>query len=118
MNVGIKLKRNKILDSLKRMNVVYSDRFSGVRIQLFKDKMVLILVNPDLGEAMDEIDIMYDGDDLEVGYNVRYLIDAIDVIKEDDILFEIKDESGPGIIRSTENDEYICVVMPIKLRKD
>jgi len=110
--------RKQILHALRRMSVMSSDRFSGVKIKLENNKMSLDSTNPDVGEAHDEITVDYAGDMFEVGYNVRYLIDAIDVISNDEIIFEARKERGPGVIRPAGNDGYMCVVMPIKIRKD
>jgi DNA polymerase-3 subunit beta len=114
----IQINRDKMLRSLKRMSVMSSERFSGVKIEVAGDKVLLSSINPDVGEAKDEIDISYQGENMTVGYNVRYLIDAIDVIHEDTISLMMRGKEGPGVIQPTENKNYMCIVMPIKLREE
>lgn len=116
--VKILLDKNQILHSLRRMSVMSTERFSGVKIDVYDQRMVLTSTNPDVGEAKDEIDVSYNGDLLEVGYNVKYLIDAMDPINDDIISFEMRSDNGPGVIRSSNNRDYMCIVMPINLRKD
>jgi len=116
--VVLKVEKSQLLHALRRMSVMSSDRFSGVKIRLENNKMFLDSTNPDVGEAHDEITIDYTGDIFEVGYNVRYLIDAIDVISDDEIIFEVRKDRGPGVIRPAGSDGYMCVVMPVKIRKD
>lgn len=116
--VIVHLDKEKVLHSLRRMSVMSTEKFSGVKIQLYDNRMLLTSTNPDVGEARDEIDISYNGDMLEVGYSVRYLIDAMEPVDGDVVSFEMRTGDGPGIVRSAGNDQYICVVMPIKLRKD
>ncbi|MCK4534515.1 MAG: DNA polymerase III subunit beta [Syntrophobacterales bacterium] len=116
--VEIQLDKNQILHSLRRMSVMSTERFSGVKIEVYNQRMVLTSTNPDVGEAKDEIDVSYNGDPLEVGYNVRYLIDAMEPIDENIVSFEVRGDEGPGVIGSAENRDYMCIVMPVKLRKD
>jgi len=116
--IEIRVDKHQILHSLKRMDVMSSDRYSGVKIELAENKMILNSTNPDVGEANDEIDISYEGVGFEIGYNVKYLIDAIDVIGENLISFEMRNNEGAGIIRPAGTDNYMCVIMPIKLRRD
>jgi len=113
--IDVTLNKDEMLHSLKRMGVISSERFSGVKIQLTDHKMVLSSINPDVGEAQDELTVDYSGKDLEMGYNVKYLIEAIDVIGERDISFEMRESHGPGIIRSFGNDSYKCIIMPLRL---
>ena len=77
--------------------------------------MILNSTNLDVGEAMEEIDITYSGDDIDVGFNVNYLIDAISVINGDNILFEVGQGLKPSVIKSAESDNFLCIVMPLKI---
>jgi len=116
--VEVQLDKDQILHSLRRMSVMSTEKFSGVKIEVYDHRMVLTSTNPDVGEAKDEIDVSYNGERLEVGYSVRYLIDAMDPIDGDVVSFEIRSGDGPGVIRSAGSDVYMCVVMPIKLRTE
>lgn len=116
--VEIQLDKNQILHSLRRMSVMSTERFSGVKIDVSDKTMVLTSTNPDVGEAKDEIDVSYSGNPLEAGYNVRYLIDAMDPVDESIVSFEVRSGDGPGVIRSAGKMDYMCIVMPVKLRKD
>jgi DNA polymerase-3 subunit beta len=107
--------KNTFLHSLRRMSVISSDRYSGVIISLFNDRMVLNSTNPDVGEANDEIEVSYQGEERSVGYNVTYLIDAIDVIDEEWVDLEIGLAMKPAVIRAVGNENYFCIVMPLKL---
>jgi len=107
--------REKVLHALRRMSVISNDRYSGVIITLGNNLMVLNSNNPDIGEANDEIEVTCGAEELAVSYNVNYLIDAIEVIDEDDVSFEINAGMKPGVIRGVGNDDYLCIVMPLKL---
>lgn len=116
--IEVRVDKKQIMQSLRRMDVMSSERYSGVKIELADNKMVLNSINPDVGEANDEIDVSSGGASLEIGYNVKYLIDAIDVIDEHTVSFEMRDNEGAGIIKAGGTDAYMCIIMPIKLRRD
>lgn len=109
------LDRELFLHSLRRMNVVSSERYNGVILSLSKEKMILNSTNLDVGEAMEEVDIVYSGDDIDVGFNVNYLIDAISVINEENILFEVGIGLKPSVIKPLKIDNFLCIVMPLKI---
>jgi DNA polymerase-3 subunit beta len=107
--------KNTFMHALRRMSVISSERYSGVIITVSNDRMVLNSTNPDVGEANDEIEVSYQGEERSVGYNVTYLIDALDVIDEEWVDFEIGMAMKPAVIRAVGNENYFCIVMPLKL---
>jgi DNA polymerase-3 subunit beta len=113
--VVIGLEKDKLLHALRRMSVISSERYNGVIITLSNNKILLNSTNPDVGEATDEIDVAYQGEERSVGYNVSYLTDAIEVIDEGQVAFEIGAGMKPGVIRAADKEDYFCIVMPLKL---
>lgn len=113
--VIVHFERDQVLHALKRMNVISSERYSGVVLTLTEDKMVLTSTNPDVGEARDEIDVSYREQELVVGFNVKYLIDAIEVLDEEKVIFELGQGMKPGIIKSAGNNNFVCIIMPLKI---
>jgi DNA polymerase-3 subunit beta len=113
--IGVVLEKESFLHALKRMNVVSSERYSGVILSFSEGKMTLNSTNLDVGEAMEEIDIVYKGDDIDVGFNVNYLIDSISVINQDSILFEVGQGLKPSVVKPAEGDNFLCIVMPLKI---
>jgi len=107
--------KDAFVHALRRMSVIASERYSGVIIAVSNGRMVLSSTNPDVGEANDEIEVSYQGEDRSVGYNVNYLIDAIDVIDEGWVEFEIGVAMKPAVIRAVGNANYFSIVMPLKL---
>ena len=111
----LRFNKNIVLHALKRMNVMSSDRYNGVIMTLTENRLVLNSTNPDVGEANDEIEVSYEGEELRVGYNVNYLIDAIEVVDDAEVLFEMRAGMKPGVVRTVGDDYYACVVMPLKV---
>jgi DNA polymerase-3 subunit beta len=109
------VKRDEFLHSLRRMSVISSERYNGVILTLSNGRVVLNSTNPDVGEAKDEIEVSYEGEERSVGYNVTYLADAIEVIDEERVDIEIGVAMKPAVIRAVGNENYYCIVMPLKL---
>lgn len=111
---SIQFERDAALHALRRMSVISSERYSGVIIKLMEGKIILNSTNPDVGEANDEIEVT-GGGELEVGYNVNYLIDAIEAVDEKKVVFEIGTGMKPGVVRPAENDQFFCIIMPLRI---
>ncbi len=109
------VQKDEFLHSLRRMSVISSERYNGVILTLSNGKVVLNSTNPDVGEAKDEIEVSYEGEERSVGYNVTYLADAIEVIDEERVDLEIGVAMKPAVIRAVGNENYYCIVMPLKL---
>ncbi len=112
---SVQLDKEQFLHSLRRMSVMSSEKYSGVKIRVIENKMILNSTNPDIGEANEEIDISYKGEEIEVVYNVGYLIDAVQVIGGDRILFDMRPGLRPGVISEAGNEGYLCIIMPLKM---
>ncbi len=111
----VKIARSVIMESLKRVSLVSSDRSNSVRLELTKDLLRVSSQNPDMGEASEEIPVDYSGPDLKIGFNARYVMDALSAITADPVQLEFNDELSPGILRPADDLSYTCVVMPMRI---
>jgi DNA polymerase-3 subunit beta len=111
----VTLEKDKFMHALRRMSVISSERYNGVIITVSEGRLVMNSTNPDVGEANDELDVSYVGEERSTGYNVTYLADAVEVVDEGQVEFEIGSGMKPGVIRSAENENFFCIVMPLKL---
>ena len=99
----------------RRAAAVTSREFNSVKLHIQKGLMILSAATPDVGEAEDEIAASYDGDELDIVFNPDYLLDALGSIESDRAVLQLKDEQSPGVLRPYGSEEYIYVVMPIKV---
>ena len=113
--IVVTFEKDKILHALKRINVISSEGYGGVVVTLKNNLMVLTFNDPDVGEATDEIEIEYSGEEMVMGYNIGYFLNAVEVIDEQDVSFEIGVNNKPSVVRGAGNDRYACIVMPLKL---
>ena len=82
---------------------------------LDKGRLRALAHNPEQEEAEEEIDVQYDGDDLEIGFNVSYLLDALNIIKADQVQLTISDPNSSCLILPPDSSDCKYVVMPMRL---
>ena len=111
----IKLNTERFLISLKRVALLISDKTNYIKINLKKDVMVLSIETPEVGQAREEIEIDYKGEELIIAFDPNYIIDVLKNIRDDEIYFDFIDSENPGVIRQVNSDNYLCVIMPIKI---
>jgi len=107
--------KNLFLHALKRISILSSEKSKGIKINLKKDSLILTSSNPDLGDAKEEIDIIYNGDEISIGFNAKYIIDILQVIKNENIIFSLKDNISPGLINPENDENHLSVIMPMRL---
>ena len=107
--------RDELLQTLRRVSILSSERARGVRFKLEKGSLAIVASNPDMGEASEELPIDYRGEAMEVGFNARYLLDVLGVLPEaTKIEIGLGDELSPGVVRG-EDEGYSYVVMPMRI---
>lgn len=110
------LDRALFAEGLKRINLVANDKTGGIRFELDEGKLALVSENPDVGEGREEIDADYAGEALTVGFNARYLLDALGAIDAERVTLALSGELDPGLLQP-EGDAlaYVGVVMPMRI---
>ena len=103
-----------LIEVLKRVSVLSNEKTKGVKINLTHNKLTVSSSNPDFGDAKEEMDIIYKGDDITIGFNAKYILDILNILKCEKIKFYIKDNISPGMIVPYDNDEYLSVIMPMR----
>jgi DNA polymerase-3 subunit beta len=104
------------LQALRRVSILSNERYKGIKLEVKEGKMTVSATNPDLGEAVEELEIEYQGPGLALGFNARYLIEVLGVLGDDsDIEVQFKDELSPGLLRKEGDSDYLYVIMPMRL---
>jgi DNA polymerase-3 subunit beta len=111
----VTLDTDVFLAGVKRSSLIAADRSSSVRIDAKKGALVLTASSPELGEAHEELPARYDGAELSVAYNARYLLDVLKHVESKEVLLELSTPLAPGVLKPVGDETYICVVMPIRL---
>ncbi len=109
------LKREDLLGALKRVSLMAHEKSKGVKISVQNDLMTVASSNPDMGEARDEISMKYQGEAVEIGFNAKYIMECLEVMKDPEIELHFKDKTKPGLIQSVAHKNHCYVIMPMRI---
>lgn len=109
------LTRKDFIGALRRAHVIASERGEGVRFSINGDSMEIKTGGPDVGNVQEEIKVDYQGTPLEVNFNARYLLDALNIMDTEKIRMELKEELSSGLIRPVDGEDHLYVIMPMRL---
>ncbi len=102
------------LKALRRTSIMSRERTNAVRLDLETGKITLISMNPDIGEAREEIVAQYKGEPLTVGYNARYIMDILQAMEGETVSMELQEPLSPTLLLLPDSTAYTCVVMPMR----
>jgi DNA polymerase-3 subunit beta len=111
----VEANKGNLRQSLNRASILSNEKYRGIRFSLQPNLLQLQAHNPEQEEAEEELEVQYQGDELNIGFNVGYLIDAISVIEEDEVIIELKDTNSSALMYGKGNDESKYVIMPMRI---
>lgn len=111
----IVLGRQPLLASLQRAAILTSDKFKGVRLNIEPGTLRIASTNAEQEEAVDELDIDYNGDSIEIGFNVTYLIDVLTNMTQEMVKVELSDSNSSALVTIPDNISFKYVVMPMRI---
>ena len=111
----ITLGRVPLLASLQRTAILTSEKFKGVRLNIEPGTLRVASNNAEQEEAVDELDIDYAGEAIEIGFNVTYLIDALANMDQDMVKMELADSNSSALLTIPDNAAFKDVVMPMRI---
>lgn len=111
----VKLDRSDFNSALKRVSLLANEKSRAIKLSFQKDLLLISSSNPEMGEAREEIDVEYSGEPLEIGFNSKYLLECLAVMKSDKLEFHFKDRLSPGILREAAQQNHTYVIMPMRI---
>ena len=112
---AVTLGRAPLLASLQRTAILTSEKFKGVRLNIEPGTLRVASNNAEQEEAVDELDIDYGGDAIEIGFNVTYLIDALSNMDQEMVKMELADSNSSALLTIPDNATFKYVVMPMRI---
>jgi DNA polymerase III subunit beta len=95
--------------------VLSEERTRPVKFTLGSGALRLSAYHPDFGEAEESVDVDYAGEEVAIGFNSRYVLDALGAQNADQVVLEVKDALSPGVVKSLEDEGSLCVIMPMRI---
>ena len=111
----VTVSRAELLDAFRRVSIMASDKTMGVRVGLDKGRLSIEADNPDLGNARERLEIPYKGGPVQVGFNARYLLEALSALPDDEVALELGGELDPGVVRPSTDNRFVGVIMPMRI---
>ena len=113
----LKMDSSQLADVVRRVALLSSDRSRAVKLTVRKGSLEISSNNPEVGEASESLDLDYDGDSMEIGFNARYLSDFLQAMGSGPVILALKDEATQGLLRpvGVEGRDYRYVVMPMRI---
>jgi DNA polymerase-3 subunit beta len=111
----LKVDRTNLHSALKRVSLLANEKSRGIKLSMQGGSLIISSSNPDLGDAREELDVEFSGDNLEVGFNAKYLLDCLDVGKSAQIHLSLRDKLSPGIMSGEDEGHHTYVIMPMRI---
>ncbi|QJR80980.1 DNA polymerase III subunit beta [Alteromonas pelagimontana] len=102
-------------EAFSRAAILSNEKFRGVRLNLSSGELKITANNPEQEEAEEIVDIQYEGDDLEIGFNVAYLIDVLNALAREEVKITLSDSNSSALIEDAQDDAAVYVIMPMRL---
>ena len=101
--------------ALQRTAILSNEKYRGIRLIIRDSGVVMQAHNPEQEEAEEELEVGYSGEDIEIGFNVNYLLDAIGAVDGDEVTMSVQDSNSSCLIRQPGKNDSKFVVMPMRL---
>ena len=117
----LRVAREPFLDAVRRVRLVArdvtrpSDPPTPVRIALRTDSAQLSVVTPESGQATEEVDAKYEGEEMTIAFNPQYLAEGVEAVPGEEVLVETQDPGKPATVKPAEKQDYVYLLMPVRV---
>lgn len=107
--------REWLKSAFARVSILSNEKFRGVRLNLISGELTISANNPEHEQAEEVVEVMYQGPNLEIGFNVSYLLEVLNTVKTENIIFTLSDSNSSALIEGQGDEGAMYVVMPMRL---
>ena len=112
---SIEVNREGFIQALQRAAILSNEKYKGVRLEAAAKVVKIVAHNPQHEEAVEELEANINFDQLAIGFNVTYLLDALGAIESEQVTMQMRDANSSCLITASEGGDDRHVVMPLKL---
>lgn len=109
----VALPREQLLKALRRAQFMTTDKYSGIKVTLKKNALVITVNAPDAGDARETLEVKYAGKEVEIAFNPKYVIEPLAALTDDEVFLELTDGLSPAVLKV--NGPFLYVAMPLRL---
>ncbi len=107
--------RESLKQAFSRAAILSNEKFRGVRLHLKTNLLHITATNPEQEEAQELVDVAYEGPELEVGFNVSYVLDVLNALKCEQVKWYLTDANSSALLEDASSDDAQYIVMPMRL---
>jgi len=115
LKTSLLLERHQFGEMLGRAAILTNEKYRGVRMTIAPERMSVTAHNPEQEEASDEMPIEYNGEEIEIGFNVSYLLDAVKALGGDEVQLRLQDANSSCTLNIPGNEATQYLIMPMRL---
>ncbi len=111
----IEVSRNKLLSAVDRVSTIANEKSPVIKFKLLKDIINLNTINNENSTATEDLNLKYEGDEFEIGFNSKYIMDLVNNLEDENITISLKDSSSPITAQEKSNPDLVYVLMPMRV---
>ena len=112
-NMIVTADRQKFCEAVDRVSTITSEKSRAIKFRLLNNLINMIASDPENGTATEDIIVQYEGEEIEIGFNSKYIFEMINQLDEEKLILEFCDSTSPLIVKESSNNDLIYVLMPM-----
>ncbi|HAN29783.1 MAG TPA: DNA polymerase III subunit beta, partial [Haliea salexigens] len=105
----------ELRQAFTRTAILSNEKYRGVRLKVAPDVIEIVANNPEQEQAEEQVSVDYQGDSVEIGFNVSYLLDVLGVLSGEQVKLSLSDPNSSALLEESEDGDSLYVVMPMRL---
>ncbi len=111
----LKINRDKLLSAVDRVSTIANEKSPVIKFKLLENILNLNTINNESSTASEDLKINYEGKDIEIGFNSKYIMDIVNNLEDTEISISLKDNTSPVIAQENSNTNLVYVLMPMRV---
>ena len=111
----LKINRDKLLSAIDRVSTIANEKSPVIKFKLLENVLNLNTVNSESSTASEDMSVNYDGDEIEIGFNSKYIMDIVNNLDDNEISINLKDNTAPIVAQENSNTNLVYVLMPMRV---
>lgn len=111
----LEVSTKRLVKSIDMVSIISNDRIRSIKMEIEQNKLTVSSSSVEKGEARDILEAKYSSDNLTIGFNAKYILEALAEVEGEEATFSFKDELSPILIKDKDNEQNLFVVMPMRV---
>lgn len=112
--ISVKVRKEELINAIERASIMTEGKNNLIKISI-NDSVLTVSSNSEEGGSIEDVLVQKTGDNIEIGFNARYMIDVLKVLSDDEIMMKMNTPITPCVITPTEGDNYLYLVLPVRI---